>query len=239
MKSILYPAHERGHFNFGWLETYHTFSFGHYHDPSRMSFGALRVFNDDSVAPGAGFGTHPHRNMEIISIPTSGVIMHEDSMGHAQGIAVGDVQVMSAGTGITHSEYNGSNTDDLKFFQIWIIPQQANVTPRYDQVYIGNIAPNTITRVVGPQDGDAPLWIHQQAWLDMGHVGPQGTLQYMRKNQSNGIFVYITDGTATIEAAGVSQHLNSRDAIGILDEHEISIASEHGAHFIVIDVPLA
>ncbi|MFN4985929.1 MAG: pirin family protein [Ignavibacteria bacterium] len=239
MKSLLFPAQLRGHFSFGWLDTYHTFSFGEYYDPSRMNFGALRVFNDDTVAPGAGFGTHPHRNMEIISIPTSGVIMHEDSMGHAVGIAAGDVQVMSAGTGITHSEYNGSSTDNLTFFQIWIVPDQANVTPRYDQVSIGTIAPNSITCVVGPKDGDSPLWIHQQAWLEMGHLGPQGKLQYARKRESNGVFVYITSGEATVEASGSSEHLDARDAIGIMDEHEITISSRHGAHFMIIDVPLA
>lgn len=238
MKAILYPANKRGHFNFGWLDTYHTFSFGEYYDPSRMGFGALRVVNDDTVAPGAGFGTHPHRNMEIISIPTNGVIMHEDSMGHATGIAAGDVQVMSAGMGITHSEYNGSNADTLAFFQIWIIPEEANVTPRYDQVHIGTIEPNTITRVVGPQDDDSPLWIHQQAWLDMGHVGELGNLRYTRKRVNNGVFIYVTSGVATVEASGSRQQLSARDAIGIIDEHELTITSELGAHFMIIDVPL-
>lgn len=239
MKSFLFPAQQRGHFNVGWLDTYHTFSFGEYYDPSRMNFGALRVFNDDTVAPGAGFGTHPHRNMEIISIPTSGVIMHEDSMGHAVGIAAGDVQVMSAGTGITHSEYNGSTTDNLSFFQIWIIPDRANVTPRYDQVTIGSVAPNSIMHVVGPEDGGSPLWIHQQAWLDMGHLAPQGNLHYARKRASNGVFVYITAGSATVEASGSREQLQTRDAIGIVDEHEFTITSEHGAHFMIIDVPMA
>lgn len=234
-----YPAKERGHFDFGWLNTYHTFSFGQYFDPSRMNFGALRVFNDDTVAPGAGFGAHPHKNMEIISIPTRGVIMHEDSMGHAVGITAGEVQVMSAGSGITHSEYNGSNTDNLEFFQIWIVPDQINVAPRYDQTDIGILAPNTIHTVVGPAEAGAPLWIHQNAWLDMGHIGAHGMLEYVRKTDSNGVFIYTTEGTATIEVAGRNHVLGPRDAIGIVHEAEIILTSEAGAQLIILDVPMA
>jgi len=238
MAHVLYPAHERGHADAGWLDTYHTFSFGQFYDPSRMNFGALRVFNDDAVAPGSGFGTHPHRNMEIISIPTHGVIMHEDSMGHASGIAAGDVHVMSAGSGIAHSEYNGSSTDVLKFFQIWIFPDQQNVTPRYDQATIGHIPVNSFVGVVGPSNGQAPLWIHQTAWLDIGRVGLHGELRYTRKSDRNGVFIFLVEGQALVVASDQPHALGQRDAVGITEESEITITSEHGAQVIVIDVPL-
>lgn len=239
MKTVRYPANERGHFDFGWLNTYHTFSFGQYYDPSRMNFGALRVFNDDTVAAGEGFGTHPHKNMEIISIPLEGVIMHQDSMGHKEGIAVGDVQVMSAGSGITHSEYNGSSTDALKFFQIWIVPNKADVEPRYDQAKIGPIAANTITTVVGPQHAGTPLWIHQQAWLSMGQVLQGQDLQYARKGTDTGVFAYVIDGSLDVATEDDSITLGKRDGLGIVDEQSLMFTSNTAAQFIVIEVPLA
>lgn len=239
MKAVHYPASERGHANFGWLDTYHTFSFGQYYDPSRMNFGALRVFNDDAVAAGEGFGTHPHKNMEIISIPLEGVIMHQDSMGHKEGIAVGDVQVMSAGSGITHSEYNGSATDALKFFQIWIIPNEANVEPRYDQATIGPIASNTITTVVGPKNTGLPLWIHQQAWLSFGHVAQGERLQYDRRGKDTGVFTFVIDGALRVAGANGEVTLGMRDGLGVLDEPMLAYTSNAACQFIVIEVPLA
>ncbi|MBM4177806.1 MAG: pirin family protein [Ignavibacteria bacterium] len=239
MKAVHYPASERGHANFGWLDSYHTFSFGQYYDPSRMNFGALRVFNDDAVAAGEGFGTHPHKNMEIISIPLEGVIMHQDSMGHKEGIAVGDVLVMSAGSGITHSEYNGSSTDALKFFQIWIIPNEANVEPRYDQATIGPIASNTITTVVGPKNTGLPLWIHQQAWLCFGHVAQGERLQYDRRGNDTGVFTFVIDGALRVTGADGEATLGMRDGIGVLDEPMLTYTSNATSQFIVIEVPLA
>ncbi len=238
MNAIHYPANDRGHGNFGWLNTYHTFSFGQYYDPSRMNFGALRVFNDDTVAAGEGFGTHPHKNMEIISIPLEGVIMHQDSMGHKEGIAAGDVQVMTAGSGITHSEYNGSPTDTLKFFQIWIIPNKANVVPRYDQVTVGPVAANTITTVVGPENAGTPLWIHQEAWLSMAHVTGDTGIEYTRKGTDTGIFTYVVHGTLDVAADDASITLGSRDGLGVIDEQKLTFTSNSASQFIIIEVPL-
>jgi redox-sensitive bicupin YhaK (pirin superfamily) len=232
---INYPASDRGHFDFGWLDTNHTFSFGHYMNTERMNFGMLRVFNDDVVAPGEGFGTHPHNNMEIISIPLEGVIMHRDSMGHEEGLRPGDVQVMSAGTGLTHSEYNGSATEVLKFLQIWIIPNARNVEPRYDQVNIGDAERNVLHTVVGPKDGGAPLWINQDAWLSIAKVDQGTSVVHTSRTPGSGIFVFVVEGSLKID----DSVLTRRDAVGITDKKTIEISATSDAYFIVIDVPLA
>jgi redox-sensitive bicupin YhaK (pirin superfamily) len=238
MKTVLYPASERGHFDFGWLNTYHTFSFGQYYEPSRMNFGALRVLNDDTVAPGEGFGTHPHKNMEIISIPLEGVIMHRDSMGHEEGIKPGEIQVMSAGTGITHSEFNGSSTNDLKFLQLWIIPEHANVTPRYEQAHIEPLTPNEIKTVIGPQGAGTPLWINQQAWLSLARISNNGVVTYTRQRSDSGVFLFVTDGGVEVAGSTESVSLSMRDGLGIMDENVLTFTSNADAHVIVIEVPL-
>jgi len=230
-----YPASDRGHFDFGWLNTNHTFSFGHYMNSDRMNFGMLRVFNDDVVAPGEGFGTHPHNNMEIISIPLEGVIMHRDSMGHEEGLIPGDIQVMSAGTGLTHSEYNGSAAEALKFLQIWIIPNERNVEPRYDQVNMGNAERNVLHTVVGPQNSGMPLWIHQNAWLSIARVDPGTTLTHTPRTADSGTFVFVIEGSVKIDDVILAR----RDALGITDRSSIEITSAVDSYFIVIDVPLA
>ncbi|MBC8124469.1 MAG: pirin family protein [Candidatus Kapabacteria bacterium] len=230
----LHKASDRGHFDFGWLNTNHSFSFGHYMNEERMNFGTLRVLNDDIVAPGEGFGTHPHNNMEIISIPLEGVIMHRDSMGHEQGLRPGDVQVMSAGTGLTHSEYNGSATDFLKFLQIWIVPNERNVEPRYDQVHLGEKANNTLYTVVGPKNGDAPLWITQNAWLSVSKLTSNTTVTYKAHGDATGMYVFVIDGSIKIDNTVVG----SRDAISITDTTTLDIAADGDAYFIVIEVPL-
>lgn len=233
MNVTLFKADTRGHANYDWLDTYHLFSFGSYMNPERMRFGMLRVFNDDVVVGGSGFGEHPHRNMEIISIPLRGVLMHQDSMGHAESLHPGDVQVMSAGSGITHSEYNGSATDELAFLQIWIIPDTPNVTPRYDQCKV-NVARNGIQTVVGPKDGGAPLWIHQDAWLSMVALDDGFSIDYKPKRVDTGIFVFIIEGKLT-----VSGHvLNRRDAIGIVDTSTIQLQSQGQTSAVVIEVPM-
>lgn len=232
MSVYLYPAHERGHFDFGWLDTNHTFSFGHYFDPSRVRFGMLRVFNDDVVAPGEGFGTHPHNDMEIISIPLEGVIMHRDSMQHDEALRPGDVQVMSAGTGLTHSEYNGSPTEALKFLQIWIIPHTKGVTPRYDQQSFA-LSANTITTVVGPNDGSAPLWINQDAWLSLVKLDAGHAVTYTSRRQDNGLFTFLIEGTADVNG----HQLQRRDAIGIDDVQSITLTAATDTYAVVIDVP--
>lgn len=229
-----FPAHERGHFNFGWLDTNHTFSFGEFHDPERIHFGALRVFNDDVVAAGAGFGTHPHRDMEIISIPLDGVIMHRDSMGHEEGLRPGEIQVMSAGTGITHSEYNGSDTDPLAFLQIWIIPQERGVQPRYDQVHTGDLARNAVHTIVGPQGADFPLWIHQQAHLSIARLDKGAKVDYAPRREGNGIFIFVIDGA--VDAGGNA--IGRRDAIGLDDVASVDITATDNSYVVIIDVPM-
>ena len=238
MMTVPYPAAQRGHFDFGWLRTYHTFSFGQYYDPTRMSFGALRVLNDDTVAAGEGFGTHPHKDMEIISIPLEGVIMHRDSMGHEEGITVGEVQVMSAGTGVTHSEFNGSAMDLLKFLQIWIIPERLGVEPRYDQTHVGVIEPNTIKTIVGPQDAGAPLWINQHAWLSMGRTTANSSVDYHPRRAGNGIFIFVISGALRIGGDDGPHLLGARDGLGVVDVAHLTIDSDTDAQFIVIDVPV-
>lgn len=238
MKTVLYPASERGHFDFGWLNTYHTFSFGQYYEPSRMNFGALRVLNDDTVAPGEGFGTHPHRNMEIISIPLEGVIMHRDSMGYEEGIKPGEIQVMSAGTGITHSEFNGSSTKGLKFLQLWIIPERANVEPRYEQVHIEPLTPNEIKTVIGPQGAGTPLWINQQAWLSLARTSSNGVVTYTKQRSDSGVFVFVTDGSVDVAGDTASVSLSKRDGLGVTEADVLTFTSNGDAQFIVIEVPL-
>lgn len=229
-----YPAHERGHNNFGWLDTNHTFSFGEYYDPERIHFGALRVFNDDVVTGGAGFGTHPHRDMEIISIPLEGVIMHRDSMGHEEALRPGEIQVMSAGTGITHSEYNGSPTDLLKFLQIWIIPQERGVTPRYDQVSVGDLARNTIHTIVGPNGAGLPLWIHQQAYLSIARLDKGASVSYASRAAGNGMFTFVIDGSVDVHGTSLA----ARDAVGIDGAERIDITASQDSYVVIIDVPM-
>ncbi len=244
--SILFPASSRGHYNFGWLDTRHVFSFGEYYAPERMGFGLLRVFNDDVVEGGSGFGTHPHRNMEIISIPLEGTIAHKDSMGNIQTLEPGEVQVMSAGSGLTHSEYNASETDPLKFLQIWIIPNQAGVEPRYDQKHI-ELLTNKITPVVGPKGDGSPLWINQHAWLSLVRLHKGFECTYTSQRDGNGLFVFVISGRLDVRAtaapgndqqSAASQQLESRDSVGFTDTAHILLRADEEAYAVVIDVPM-
>jgi len=234
MTTIRFDASTRGHADFGWLNSYHTFSFGEYYDPNRMGFGALRVCNDDTVLGGAGFGTHPHRDMEIISIPLEGVIMHKDSMGHAEALRPGEVQVMSAGKGITHSEYNGSESDALKFLQIWIYPDTRGVTPRYQQTSIADLPRNQGHVIIGPKDDGQPLWIHQRAWLSVAHFDAGNQVFYQTKQLGNGMFVFCLSGTVDI----ATERLQERDAIGITDASSIVVQAVSDCYVVIIDVPM-
>lgn len=229
-----FDASTRGHASLGWLDSFHMFSFGEYYNPSRMGFGALRVLNDDTVIGGAGFGTHPHRNMEIISIPLEGVIMHKDSMGHAEALRPGEIQVMSAGTGITHSEYNGSATDTLKFLQLWIIPDTAGVVPRYQQTSIADLPRNQGHVIVGPNNADCPLWIHQQAWLSIAHLDVGKQVFYQTKRDGNGVFVFVVSGTVDVAATRLQQ----RDALGIEGASSTIIQAVADSMVVIIDVPM-
>src|SRR3954469_2714268 len=182
MKSIFHPASERGHVNFGWLDSHHSFSFGHWYTPEKVHFGALRVLNDDEVSAGQGFGTHPHDNMEIISIPLEGDLEHKDSMGTTAVIKNGDVQVMSAGSGITHSEYNKNKDKAVKFLQIWIFPNKKNVKPRYDQLTLKEEdRKNKLQQIISPDPDDAGVWIHQNAWFHLGKFDAGKTVEYTVK----------------------------------------------------------
>ena len=237
MKSIVHKSNTRGLANHGWLKSFHTFSFGSYQNPERMSFGALRVLNDDVVQPKMGFGTHPHQNMEIISIPLTGALSHKDSMGNKRAIEVGEVQVMSAGTGLTHSEFNDSKTDEVNFLQLWIIPEENGVIPNYEQRdFDAGKQKNSLQAVVAPKDkleGDA-LPISQQAYiyktdLDRGH-----SITLNSKSNNHGFYVFIVDGG--IETSG--HILGKRDAIGVWEAEHLDIIAKENSEIIIVEVPM-
>lgn len=235
-KTILHAAETRGHAQHGWLNTYHTFSFANYQNRDRMHFGVLRVLNDDTVAPKMGFGMHPHDNMEIITIPLKGELKHEDSMGNGSVIRYGDVQVMSAGTGIMHSEFNNSNHENVELLQIWVFPKQKEVPPRYDQISL-TIADqrNQLQQILSPNANDAGVWIHQDAWFYVGLFDNDFSTDYTIKQPGNGVYLFIIEGGANIE----EQVLNKRDGIGIWDTQHISItATSPNTQILVMDIPM-
>lgn len=231
-----YTAESRGHANHGWLDTWHTFSFAHYYNPERMHFGAMRVFNDDTVSPGAGFGTHPHDNMEIISIPLQGSLQHKDSSGHGGVIAPGDVQVMSAGTGIQHSEFNASASDTVNFFQIWIFPNEEGVEPRYTQRSFDlSKADGQWQLLVSPDGAEDSLWIHQDAFISRLHSAKDQRVSYRLRNPNHGVFVMVIEGQADL----YEDRLNRRDAMRIIDATEdLEIAAKAGSDLLLVEVPM-
>jgi len=236
MKSILHKAATRGHAAHGWLDSWHTFSFASYHDPNRMHFGALRVLNDDTVAPGMGFGKHPHDNMEIISIPLEGDLEHGDSMGTVAVIKQGDVQIMSAGTGIVHSEKNSNSDQPVKFLQIWVFPNQQNVKPRYDQQTFGNEEKqNKLLTVVSPVgSNDGGVQIHQDAWFSLGKLDKGTTLTYQVKKEGNGVYEFLLEGDVTI----TDIVLNRRDGLGISEEEKLTVTANADAEILLMEVPM-
>src|SRR5689334_1975528 len=198
MKKVLHKANTRGHADHGWLNAYHSFSFAGYYEPSRVHFGALRVLNDDTVAGGMGFGTHPHDNMEIITIPLSGQLEHKDSMGNTGVISKGEVQVMSAGTGIQHSEKNRNSKEEVKLLQIWVFPDEKNVTPRYDQrVFDLAGSKNKLLNIVSPMGDKEGLNIHQHAWFHLGKLDKDTNTTYELKDRNNGVYAFVIDGDVT------------------------------------------
>ena len=235
-QTILHKAETRGHANHGWLDSHHTFSFANYYNPERMNFGALRVLNDDRIDPGMGFGKHPHDNMEIISIPLLGDLEHKDSMGNVAVIKSGDIQVMSAGTGITHSEYN-KNTDRLcKFLQIWVIPNEYNVTPRYDQITL-NLTErhNQLQQIVSPNPDDDGVWIHQNAWFHLGTFDKDFVAEYQLKLAGNGVYAFVINGQFTIG----NIDLDTRDGLGITDTTKLTLKSNSPeAEILLMEVPM-
>lgn len=238
MKTVIHKGNTRGFANHGWLKSYHTFSFANYHNPKRMNFGALRVLNDDVVQPKMGFGTHPHQNMEIISIPLKGALSHKDSMDNKRAIEVGEVQVMSAGTGLSHSEFNDSKTDEVNFLQLWIIPEELGVIPNYDQrKFPLEEKKNKLQTVVAPKDkleGNA-LPISQQAYIYRANLGEGNSVKIKFKSINNGLYVFVVDGE--VEIAGST--LNSRDAIGVSETEITTIKAHQNSELIIIEVPMS
>lgn len=234
MKTTVHKATERGKADHGWLKSYHSFSFANYYDPEKMSFGALRVLNDDEVAGGKGFGKHPHRDMEIISIPLEGALEHEDSMGHTQVIKEGDVQVMSAGTGVVHSEFNHSKDSPVKFLQIWILPDRHAVEPRYDQKHFEpELFSDQVVPVVS-KDLPNTMHIHQNAVISRIDLTGGKSIEYAVSSEGNGVYVFVLSGNLQVG----SHDLNERDAVGVQDTSAVKVTSEAGARVLLIDVPM-
>jgi quercetin 2,3-dioxygenase len=233
---IIHKASSRGHADHGWLDSWHSFSFAGYHDPERMHFGALRVLNDDTVAGGMGFGAHPHDNMEIISIPTSGELEHQDDMGNKQIIRAGDVQVMSAGTGVRHSEKNKDPKNPVKFFQVWVFPNKKNVTPRYDQKnFSEEQRHNQLLTVVSPIGSpDGGVQIYQDAWFSLGKLDKGQSLAYSLHRPDNGVYAFVIEGDLTIDG----EKLNRRDGMGMTGGDYIDITADSEAELLLMEVPV-
>ncbi|MEM6264190.1 MAG: pirin family protein [Bacteroidota bacterium] len=235
MKTVLHKANTRGHADHGWLNSHHSFSFANYYNPERMHFGVLRVLNDDVVAEGRGFGTHPHDNMEIISIPLEGDLEHKDSMGNNAVIRQGDVQVMSAGTGIFHSEYNKNADKQVKFLQIWMFPNKKNVEPRYDQITLDTgKMDNNFQQILSPNPQDDGVWVHQNAWFNLGQLEAGTETSYDIKSAQNGVYAFVIDGDVTING----QSLNKRDGFGVWDTDTLTIKADSNARVLLMDVPM-
>jgi quercetin 2,3-dioxygenase len=234
--SVIHKADSRGKADHGWLVSNHTFSFANYHNPERMHFGVLRVLNDDKVEAGRGFGTHPHDNMEIISIPLEGDLEHKDSMGNTAVIRSGDIQVMSAGTGIMHSEFNKNDDQLVKFLQIWVYPNKRNVTPRYDQITLDKTkSKNTFQQILSPNPDDEGVWIHQDAWFHLGNFENTTEVNYHIKKKGNGVYAFIIKGSAEIEG----QPLAERDGFGVWDVENLQIkATSENTEILLMDVPM-
>ena len=235
-KTILHKADTRGNADHGWLQSFHTFSFAGYHNPERVQFGVLRVLNDDTVKGGMGFGKHPHDNMEIISIPLEGDLEHKDSMGNTTVIRKGDIQVMSAGTGIQHSEYNKNADETVKFLQIWIFPNKRNVQPRYDQITLDqHDRKNKLQQILSPNPDDDGVWIHQDAWFHLGKFDNNISADYTIKKSGNGVYAFVIEGSFSINGTT----LDRRDGLGIWDTDGFSIISaSDGAKILLMDVPM-
>jgi redox-sensitive bicupin YhaK (pirin superfamily) len=234
MKTVFHQANTRGHANHGWLNSYHTFSFAQYYDPTRIHFGALRVLNDDTVAAGRGFGSHPHDNMEIISIPLEGDLEHKDSMGNVGVIKQHDVQIMSAGTGIYHSEYNKNADKEVKFLQIWVFPKEENITPRYEQkTYNPEDRINTLQEIVSPNGGNA-VTINQDAWFNLGNLKEGFETTYTLHGNQHGVYAFVLKGSVTIN----DQPLQQRDGLGIWEVSELKINATTDTEILLMEVPM-
>lgn len=235
MRTIYHAADSRGDANHGWLKSKHTFSFANYHNPERMGFGALRVINDDFVIAGQGFGKHSHRDMEIISIPLSGKLGHGDNIGNNGIIETGEIQVMSAGTGITHSEMNADDHEAVSFLQIWVIPNKMNAEPRYQQIRMDELMkPNAFNQILSPNSDDAGVWIHQDAWFSMGDFDKGVTETYQLKNPNNGVYIFVISGKVVING----NTLDTRDGLGVWDTKNFTMDILDGAKVLLMEVPI-
>jgi redox-sensitive bicupin YhaK (pirin superfamily) len=235
MKSIFYPASERGHVNFGWLDSYHSFSFGNWHDPEKVHFGALRVLNDDIIKGGKGFDTHPHDNMEIVSIPVKGALAHKDSTGMEGLIHSGDVQIMSAGSGIRHSEYNASHYDPMNLLQIWVFPKQRNIKPRHDQKTFDLAGRNGKWQVVvSPDAAEGGVWINQDARFALTRLQAGKEISFSPAFKGNGVYLFVIEGEVEIDG----KKLGKRDALGISETDSFTIKAGPDSEVLAIEVPM-
>ena len=235
MNTVIHRAETRGHANHGWLDTNHTFSFANYHNAERMHFGVLRVLNDDKVSAGMGFGTHPHDNMEIISIPLKGDLEHQDNMGNKTLIKEGDIQVMSAGTGVLHSEYNPNEDKSSEFLQIWLFPKERNVEPRYDQITLNELAKkNEFYQVLSPNADDEGVWIHQNAWFHLGNFDSGAETGYQLKDAKNGVYAFVIEGEVEING----EKLSRRDGMGLWDSEDFALKANKESKVLIMEVPM-
>ena len=235
MNTVFHKASSRGHADHGWLNAYHSFSFASWYNPERIQFGMLRVLNDDTIAAGMGFGTHPHDNMEIITIPLEGDLAHKDSMGNAATIKTGDVQVMSAGTGIQHSEFNPNADQHTKLFQIWLFPKYRNVEPRYQQITLDSTKQkNDFAQILSPNEEDEGVWIHQDAWFYLSDFDKDFSKKLALKKEGNGFYIMNIEGK--IEVNG--EKLEKRDAIGIWETNELEIKANSDSRFLIMEIPM-
>ena len=235
MQSVFHQAASRGYADHGWLKSFHTFSFANYYNPERVHFGALRVLNDDFITGGTGFGRHPHDNMEIISIPLEGDLKHQDSMGNTAVIRHGDIQVMSAGTGVQHSEMNASETDPSKFLQIWVFPDKRNVTPRYDQITLETDKMNNkLFQIVSPSPEDEGVWMHQKAWFNMGNFEAGKKFEYHLHDTNSGVYVFLLEGSLNVN----DQLMERRDGYGIWDIQQLDVEVLEQSRVLLMEVPM-
>lgn len=235
MKNIYHPASSRGYVDHGWLKSAHSFSFADYYNRARMHFGVLRVINDDFIEGGGGFGTHPHNDMEIITIPLEGALEHRDSMNNGGVIHKGDIQVMSAGTGITHSEFNANSDIPVKLLQIWVFPREKGLTPRYDQIRIADSAkPNDFQQIISPYKDDEGLWIHQDAWFHLAHFDSGISKEYRLKKAGNAVYLFVIHGKAKVD----EQVLNEKDGYGIWDTDSFIIETLGNSEILLMEVPI-
>ena len=235
MKTVFHPSDSRGYANHGWLEARHSFSFASWYQPDRLHFGALRVLNDDIIQGGMGFGPHPHDNMEIVTIPLKGDLEHKDSMGNSAVIREGDIQVMSAGTGVQHSEYNNSPDKEINLFQLWLFPNKQNVKPRYDQLPIRSLhQKNEFFQILSPSANDQGVWIHQDAWMHILDADQDQSFDYVLQSPENGVYLIVIEGEVEVD----NQTLFRRDAIGIWETDKLTIKTKTDAELLLVQVPM-